>query len=131
VKRTLESALLGALFTALLLAQEAPPTEVQEPPEEDVATEGKTEYTFNPLQAAKELKIGGFYLKKGSYRAAVRRFQEALKWNPNAGEAYLRIGEAQTKLGDHKAAREAWSKYIEVEPESKEAESLRKKLGRK
>jgi Tfp pilus assembly protein PilF len=103
----------------------------QEPPEEDVTVEETREYTFNPLQAAKEMKVGNFYLKKRSYKAAVRRFEEALKWDPNASEAYLKLGEVHTKLGNPKAAREAWAKYIEVEPDSKEAARLRKKLEEK
>jgi predicted TPR repeat methyltransferase len=102
----------------------------QEPPEEDVNVETPKEYTLNPLQAAKELRIGKFYLKKGSTRAAVRRFEEALKWDPNLAEAYLRLGEAHTKAGDNKAAREAWAKFIELDPESKDAAALKKKLGK-
>jgi outer membrane protein assembly factor BamD (BamD/ComL family) len=111
-----------------MLAQ-APPVP-QEPPEEDVNIETPKEYTLNPLQAAKELKIGKFYLKKGSTRAAIRRFEEALKWDPNLAEAYLRLGEAHTKAGDSKAAQKAWASYIELEPGSKESAALKKKLGK-
>jgi tetratricopeptide (TPR) repeat protein len=104
----------------------------QEPPEEDVdAVEKTKEYTLNPIQAAKELKIGNFYLKKGSHKAAVRRFEEALKWDPNMAEAYLKLGEAHTKAGDAKAARAAWEKYLELDPDGKEAEGIRRKLWKK
>src|SRR5450631_1397946 len=41
----------------------------QEPPEEDAGLKEK-EYSFNPLQAQKELTAGGFYYKKGNYKAA-------------------------------------------------------------
>ena len=102
---------------------------MQEPPEEDVSPNAVKEYTFNPLQAAKEIKVGNYYFKKGSHRAAVRRFEEALKWDPNSAEAYLRLGDAKTKLGDTAAARAAYQKYLELEPESKEAASIRKKIG--
>ena len=112
-----------------LAAQESEP-KYEEPPEEDVSASETREYAFNPLQAEKEMKVGKFYLKKGSYRAAVRRFQEALKWNPNHGEAYLRMAEAHLKLDNDKAAREAWKKYLEVEPDGKEASDVRKKLAR-
>src|ERR1700730_6854898 len=64
-----------------------------EPPEEDDAAKPK-EYAFNPLQAEHELRVGEFYMKKGSYAAAVARFTEATKWNPTLAEAYLRLGEA-------------------------------------
>lgn len=121
--------LAASLISTILLAQ-APPPEVQEPPEEDVNVERKKEYAFNPLQASKEMKVGNFYMKKGSYRAAVKRFEEALKWDPNLAEAYLKLGEAYEKLGDSKAARDAWAKYIEAQPESKEAAALRRKLNK-
>src|SRR5882757_921552 len=47
-----------------------------EPPEEDDSSK-PTEYAFNPLQAEKELQVGEFYMKKGTYAAAVKRFTEA------------------------------------------------------
>ena len=114
-------------LTALLLMPQAP---VQEPPEEDVNPQTVREYTFNPLQAAKEIRVGNYYFKKGSYRAAAKRFEEALKWDPKAAEAYLRLGDTRTKLGDEAAARDAYSKYLELEPDSKESGSIRKKLKR-
>jgi Tfp pilus assembly protein PilF len=120
------------LLACSLAAQTpTPDAPLQEPPEEDVSIAEKQEYTFNPLQAAKELKIGSFYFKKGSFRAAARRFEEATKWDPNSGEAWLRLAEAQAKLKDDKAARAAWEKYLEVEPEGKQAPEIRKKLGKR
>jgi tetratricopeptide (TPR) repeat protein len=118
-------------FAWLLQAQSAPEVVVQEPPEEDVAPNAVKEYAFNPLQAGKEMKVGNYYFKKGSYRAALRRFEEALKWDPNTADAWLRIGEAQSKLGNDKAAREAFNKYLELEPDSKDAAAVRRKLARK
>ena len=107
-----------------------PQAPVQEPPEEDVNPQAVREYTFNPLQAAKEIRVGNYYFKKGSYRAAAKRFEEALKWDPKAAEAYLRLGDTRTKLRDEAAARDAYSKYLELEPDSKESSSIRKKLKR-
>lgn len=116
-------------FTALAAQepkpQQAPPAE---PPEEDESIKKETEYTFNPLQAEQELKIGLFYFRKGSFRAAAKRFEEASKWNPSLGEAYLRWGESLAKAGERKAAEAAWRKYLEVEPQGKEAARLRKQL---
>ena len=104
-----------------------PPPQQQEqaPPEEDESLKPK-EYVFNPLQATKELQIGNFYFKQGKYLPAARRFQEAAKWNPNFAEAYLRLGEAEEKLKDKAAAKRAYEKYIELAPDSKEAEHLKK-----
>jgi Tfp pilus assembly protein PilF len=118
------------LLTALLLMPQAAVQEVQEPPEEDVNPQAVKEYTFNPLQAAKEIRVGNYYFKKGSHRAAAKRFEEALKWDPNSAEAYLRLGHTRSKLGDNTAARAAYEKYLELAPDSKEAESIRKKVSK-
>jgi outer membrane protein assembly factor BamD (BamD/ComL family) len=117
-------------MAALGTAQTKPPAE-QEPPEEDREIDRIPEYTLNPLQADKELSVGKFYLRRGSYRAAARRFEEATKWNPGLAEAYLRLGEAHLKLKDAKAARSAWEKYLELEPDGKEAPNIRKRMREK
>jgi tetratricopeptide (TPR) repeat protein len=111
-------------------AQGAPQVqEEQAPPEEDeTAVEPPKEYSFNPIQAEKELKIGNYYFKKGSYKAAANRFREASKWNPGFAEAYLRLGDAEEKRKDRKAAREAYAKFVELAPADKRADRIRKKL---
>ncbi len=117
------------LCAACLAAEKRPaPPGPQEPAEEDESLAVK-EYSFNPLQAEKEIKVGAYYLKKGSYRAAARRFREATRWNPGSAEAWLKLGEAQEKLKDKDAAREAYAKYLELKPDAKNAAEIRKKLG--
>ena len=103
------------------------PQQEQAPPEEDESLVPK-EYSFNPLQASKELKVGNYYFKQGKYRAAAMRFQEALKWDGSLAEAYLRLGEAKEKQRDRKAAAEAYTKYLEIAPDSKEAPDIKKRL---
>ncbi len=102
-------------------------TQEEIPPEEDTSIAVK-EYSFNPLQAEKELKIGNYYFRKGSYRAAAQRFREATKWNEGYADAWLRLGEAEEKLKDKPAAKEAYSKYVELAPESKNLPDIKKKL---
>ena len=97
------------------------------PPEEDKSIATPV-YGFNPLQAQKEINVGNQYFKKGSYRAAAGRFEEATKWNSGEPEAWLRLGEAQEKLKDHKAARAAYTKYLALAGDSKIADEIRKKL---
>src|SRR5256886_13003373 len=109
------------VFAIAAYAQQAPQTketkapspQEQAPPEEDESLAPK-EYSFNPLQASKELKIGNYYFKKGNYRAAAHRFSEATKWNGTLAEAFLRLGEAKEKQHDKKAAAEAYAKYLEI-----------------
>lgn len=99
------------------------------PPEEDTGI-AVTEYSFNPLQAEKELRTGNYYFRKGSYRAAAMRFREATRWSEGLSEAWLRLGEAQEKLKDRKAAREAYTKYLALAPDARNAAEIRKKLPR-
>ena len=98
-------------------------------PEEDTSLVPK-EYSFNPLQAANELKIGNYYFKKGNYRAAAQRFTEATKWDGTLAEAFLRLGEAREKQHDNKAAAEAYAKYLEIAPDAKDAAEVKKRLAK-
>ena len=125
---------LAAAFLVLTngLAQTPPktkPAETQEqaPPEEDEAEKPK-EYSFNPLQAEKEVRVGTYYFHKGSYRAAAMRFQEATKWNPTFAEAYFLLGEAQEKQRSWKAAADAYDKFLGLASDDKRAPEVRKKL---
>jgi tetratricopeptide (TPR) repeat protein len=143
---------LPALFAATLCAQETappkdskpaqPPAKQEElkrqrpkasnpkeevPPEEDVALTAE-EYTFNPLQAEKDVRVGNFYLRQGKLRSAEGRYRSATKWNDGYAEAWLRLGMIEEKLKDPKAARDAYSKYLEVASDAKNASEIRKKL---
>ena len=116
---------LWIILGAAALAQEA--ATPQEPPEEDEALIPK-EYSFNPIQAQKEVQIGNYYFKKGSYRAAAGRFREAARWNESYAEAYFRLGETCQKLKDPAGARAAYEKFLKLEPETKRASQVRKLL---
>jgi len=85
-------------------------------------------YSFNPLEAEKDLKVGNYYFKKGNYKASTSRFREATLWNPTFAEAFLRLGDSEEKLKDKKAADEAYSKYLVLSPDGKEADAVKKKL---
>ena len=128
----------GLLFSglwALSASGQQPPKDqpkaaapqVQAPPEEDDNLKVK-EYSFNPLQANKELLVGTEYFRKHSYKAAAGRFREATRWNPNLAEAWLRLGEAEEKRKNAKDAKEAYAKYLELQPEAKDAAEIHKKI---
>jgi tetratricopeptide (TPR) repeat protein len=103
------------------------------PPEEDSSV-GEKQYSFNPLQAQKELQTGDYYYHKGSYRAAEGRYKEATLWNNGYDLAWLKLGETEEKLRDKKAAREAYEKFLELASDQKDSkdqkrvEEVRKKL---
>jgi tetratricopeptide (TPR) repeat protein len=126
VARLFGIAVALALLAGPAGAQQQKPAE---PPEEDESLIPK-EYSFNPLQAEKELKVGMFYWRKGSHRAAARRFEEATRWNPGLAEAHLRLGEAREKLKDRKAAREAYAKFLELAPDDKRTADIKRRMSR-
>lgn len=107
-----------------------PKTQEQEPPEEDESLKPK-EYSFNPLEAEHDVKVGLFYFKKGNYAGALARFREATRWNPGYADAFLRLAETEEKLKDKAAARDAYAKYLELAPDAKDAEAIKKKLAGK
>ena len=107
--------------------EQAKPEEEPPPPDEDAALNARV-YTFNPLQAQKEVRTGEFYFKKGSYRAAATRFREATRWNPTYAQAWLRLGDCAEKQNDGKTVGEAYGKYLELQPDAKNAAEIRKKL---
>jgi tetratricopeptide (TPR) repeat protein len=97
------------------------------PPEED-ASIAKDDVSFNPLQSSKEITAGDYYFRKHSYLAAANRYRNATKFNEGNAEAWLKLGESTEKLKDHKAAREAYTKYLEVASDAKNASEIRRKL---
>jgi tetratricopeptide (TPR) repeat protein len=128
---------LAALALGIALAQEKkletqrpkPPAGAQEeiPPEEDAALT-TTEYSFNPLQSAKDVGVGNQYLKKGTLRAAEMRYTSATKWNDTNAEAWLKLGEVAERLKDVAKAKASYEKYLELAADAKNAGEIRKKL---
>lgn len=106
------------------------PDESQLPPDEDAAQMKQKEYGFNPVQSRRELEAGMVYWKKGNYKAAAARFQEATKWNDGNAEAWLRLGEADEKRGDPEHARAAYRHYLDVAHDGKGSGDVKKRLER-
>ncbi|MCS7041399.1 MAG: tetratricopeptide repeat protein [Bryobacteraceae bacterium] len=100
-----------------------------EPEEEDVTAKERT-YEFNPIQAENELKVGRFYMRRGRWKAAAGRFEEATKWNPQSAEAWRLLGEAREKLRDLAAARAAYEKFLELAGDSRDAADVRRRLSK-
>jgi tetratricopeptide (TPR) repeat protein len=115
-------------------SERQPPAKAQPKPGDDLKEEDTTltnkEYVFNPLQATNEIRVGKFYMKRGSFKAAAGRFEEALQWNPQEVEACTLLGEAREKLKDRKAARAAYEKCLGLGPDEKLAADLQRRLKR-
>jgi tetratricopeptide (TPR) repeat protein len=127
--------LASGLLTCALVAQEAPKKlqppppkqEEAEPPEEDESLKPAV-YTLNPIEAARNITKGNFYFKKGNYRAASKDYLEATRWDPTSAEAFLKLGESSEKLKDRAVARDAYTKYLALSPDAKNAAEIKKKI---
>ncbi|MCW5963046.1 MAG: hypothetical protein KIT83_03330 [Bryobacterales bacterium] len=128
-KRLAGSLLLaGALGCVPGWCQEAPP---DLPPEEDESYAAPQEYSFNPIQARKELKVARFYMRKSSFRAAALRAQEAVKWDDSLLEAYILLGEAREKFSDLDGARKAYQQFLEAADEgARERKEIQRRVER-
>lgn len=108
-----------------------PPVIVEPPEEDETLIKEKKDYEFNPIQAQQEVKVGRYYMKRGSYRAAGGRFLEATLWDPTSADAFYELGKARERAGKPKGMKEAWTKFLELAPEDKRAGEIKKKLAAK
>ena len=109
------------------------PPEEDNPPEEDASVAPKV-YPLNPLESERNIKVGNFYMRQHTlrgYRAAIGRFEDATRYNPNSAEAFFRLGEAQEKLKNKDAAKAAFEKVLQLAPDSKLSREAKKKLDSK
>ncbi len=85
---------------------------------------------WDPHKADKNVEVGDFYYKRGNYRAAVSRYEEALYWKDNDAIAMFRLGQTQEKLGQFSDARKNYAGYLKVLPEGEFAGEASKALER-
>jgi tetratricopeptide (TPR) repeat protein len=123
----------AGLFPAAktVLGQLPPPLvpKTELPPDEDKVN-AVEKFSFNPVQSKRDMSAGDFYFKKGNYTAAAARYERATKWNDGNADAWLRLGEAEEKKSNGKAAAGAYKKYLELSPDAKDADDVRKKLAK-
>jgi len=112
-------------------AQQQQPPDETNPPEEDASVAPKT-YAFDPLEAQRCISIGNFYMHKGSkgYRAALGRYEDATKYDPNSAEAFFKVGEVEEKLNNKDAAKLAFQRAVKISPDSKVGAEAKKKLAK-
>jgi len=87
-------------------------------------------YTFNPLQAKKELSVGDFNMKRGNVKGAAYRYREAAQWDDGSAEAFQKWGEASEKLKDYDSAREAFGKYVTLVTDKKKIDAVQKRVAK-
>jgi tetratricopeptide (TPR) repeat protein len=112
------------------LEQRTPPKtsgKQEVPPEEDKSFLSEA-HSFNPLQSQKSVEVGDHYFRNGKLQGAIYRYQDATLWNDGNADAWLKLGKAEEKAKDTEAAKKAYTKYLELAPDAKDAAAIRKKL---
>ena len=118
-------------FTVAAQSEQTPPPQ-QVPDESTLPEEDESvapeKFVLNPLESERNIKVGNFYWRKGKYRAALKRYERATKFNPNSAEAFFKVGEAEEKLKNADAAKTAFQKVLTLAPDSKLAREAKKKI---
>jgi hypothetical protein len=83
---------------------------------------------FDPLHAQRSLDIGTFYLRKGSYDAAIDRFIEASNYQPTLAMPWKLLGETYEKKREYAKAVEAYNKYLRILPHAVDAPKIEKTI---
>jgi len=83
------------------------------------------ERQYYPPGAVKCVEIGKFYMRRGNYRGALSRFEEARDTDPNYAPAYLGLGKVYEKLGLKQKSLDAYRKYLDELPSDKDAMEAR------
>ena len=112
------------------LEQRTPPKtsgKQEVPPEEDKSFLSE-EHSFNPLQSQKSVEVGDHYFHNGKLQGAIYRYQDATLWNDGNAEAWLKLGKAEEKAKDSEAAKKAYTQYLALAPDAKDAGAIRKRL---
>ena len=114
--RHLPSILLSAILSLGQTVLALPPQDKKLPPRAPEESEA-----YKPPSAWKSVEIGNFYLKKKDYPGALSRYQEAVKTDPHYPGGYLGLGKVYDKLGFKVKALDAYRKYLDLLPSTKDA----------
>jgi hypothetical protein len=78
--------------------------------------------------AAEDVNVGGYYLERKNWRAALSRFESALVLDPENPEVYWGLAEAQRNLGAYSNARVNYQKLLDLDPDGRHGKDARKAL---
>jgi hypothetical protein len=89
---------------------------------------GEGGYIHSPELAAKDIKVGKFYLSTHAYKGAYDRFLEATRVAPEDGDAIFGLAEAARGLHKDKEASTNYLIYLEAFPDGTHSKDARKAL---
>jgi tetratricopeptide (TPR) repeat protein len=88
------------------------------------------EKPYNPLEAERSFRVGEFYSKRKNYAAAIRRYLEALEYQPNLIKAYSSLGRAYEKNGEVEKAKGVYRDFIQKHPKATDVPEFQSRLAR-
>lgn len=90
----------------------------------DVPSAERPEPYVSP-PAWKSVEVGNYYFRRKKYPAALSRFKEAVKTDPNYAEGYLGLGRVYDKIGLKGLALDSYRHYLDELPSAKQAEEAK------
>jgi tetratricopeptide (TPR) repeat protein len=99
------------------------PNQAQTPSAEVPGADSPKPYV--PPPAWKSVEIGDYYFRRKKYPAALSRYKEAVKTDPDYAGGYLGMGRVYDKIGLKRLALESYRHYLDELPSAKQAEEAK------
>ena len=97
-------------------------------PDSDVSNDVNEVKPWDPHKAQKDIEVGDYYYKRGNYKGAFMRYDDALKWQDNNAEAMWKAGDSAEKLKMPDAAARYYAGYLKTLPNGDHAAQARQRL---
>jgi tetratricopeptide (TPR) repeat protein len=100
-------------------------------PEDDQPVKKKGLLVKQPTHAeaaAEDIQVGGYYLDRKNWKAALSRFESAMVLDPDNPEVYWGLAEAERHLGDFWDAKGYYQKVALYDPDSRHGKDSMKAL---
>jgi len=88
------------------------------------------QHEWNPLRAMKDVEVGDYYYGRGSYKAALSRYREALEFKPRDAVATFKLARTLEKTSELDEARLRYEEYLTILKDGPNAAEARKALER-
>ena len=110
-----------ALAPIFLFHTGGPVVCAQKQPARPPANNAEAPHPYISPSASKSVEIGDYYLRRKKFKAAMSRFQEALKTDPHYAPAYRELGKVYEGMGQPQKALDAYRKYLDELPSAQDA----------
>jgi tetratricopeptide (TPR) repeat protein len=102
--------------------------DLQPPPDSDEPGKKHKKEPTHQEAAAEDISVGGYYLDKKNWKAAMSRFQSAMVLDPENPDVYWGLAEAEHHMGDLANARAHYEKVLDYDPDGPHGKQARKAL---